>query len=82
MLEAISEADVVITNPEHFAVALAYDPSSEDPPKVVAKGSDFIAERIRERAAEEGSSVISVARPGQSTLLHNRIGGFHSGGAV
>jgi len=54
MLEAISEADVVITNPEHFAVALAYDPSSEDPPKVVAKGADLMAERIRERAGEEG----------------------------
>ncbi len=54
MLEAITEADVVITNPEHFAVALAYDPSSEDPPKVVAKGADLMAERIRERAGEEG----------------------------
>ena len=54
MLEAIAEADVVITNPEHFAVALAYDPSSEDPPKVVAKGTDGMAERIRERAGEEG----------------------------
>ena len=54
MLEAIAEADVVITNPEHFAVALAYDPSSEDPPKVVAKGVDIMAERIRERAGEEG----------------------------
>ena len=54
MLEAIAEADVVITNPEHFAVALVYDPSSEDPPKVVAKGADLMAERIRERAGEEG----------------------------
>ena len=54
MLEAIAEADVVITNPEHFAVALAYDPSSEDPPKLVAKGVDVMAERIRERAGEEG----------------------------
>ena len=54
MHEAIAEADVVITNPEHFAVALAYDPSSEDPPKVVAKGADLMAERIRERAGEEG----------------------------
>jgi len=54
MLEAVAEADVVITNPEHFAVALAYDPSSDDPPKVVAKGTDYIAERIRERAGEEG----------------------------
>ena len=54
MLEAIAEADVVITNPEHFAVALAYDPSSDDPPRVVAKGADLMADRIRERAGEEG----------------------------
>ena len=54
MLDAVAEADVVITNPEHFAVALAYDPSSEDPPKVVAKGADLMADRIRERAGEEG----------------------------
>jgi len=54
MLEAIAEADVVITNPEHFAVALAYDPSSDDPPKVVAKGADLMAQRIRDRAGEEG----------------------------
>jgi flagellar biosynthetic protein FlhB len=50
---------VVITNPEHFAVALAYDPSSDDPPKVVAKGADHIAQRIRERAAEEGVPLFS-----------------------
>ena len=56
MLEAIAEADVVITNPEHFAVALAYDPSSEDPPKVVAKGADLMAEQIE---AGEGRAVSS-----------------------
>ena len=37
MMAAIAEADVVITNPEHFAVCLVYDPSSDDPPKMVAK---------------------------------------------
>ena len=47
MMEAIAEADVVITNPEHFAVCLAYDPSSDDPPKLVAKGVDHAAERTR-----------------------------------
>ena len=41
MLEAVSEADVVITNPEHFAVALAYDPPLKIP-RVVAKGSDSL----------------------------------------
>ena len=38
MLEAVAEADVVIVNPEHFAVALSYDPSSDGAPILVAKG--------------------------------------------
>ena len=38
MLEAVADADVVIVNPEHFAVALSYDPSSDSAPILVAKG--------------------------------------------
>jgi flagellar biosynthetic protein FlhB len=76
MLEAISEADVVITNPEHFAVALAYDPSSEDPPKVVAKGSDFIAERIRERAAEEGVPLFQSPVLARALFFTTELEGF------
>jgi flagellar biosynthetic protein FlhB len=52
MLEAIPDADVIIVNPEHFAVALAYDPSSSGAPIVVAKGVDYIAQTIREKAKE------------------------------
>ncbi|MEL0163009.1 MAG: EscU/YscU/HrcU family type III secretion system export apparatus switch protein, partial [Halieaceae bacterium] len=76
MLEAISEADVVITNPEHFAIALAYDPSSEDPPKVVAKGSDFIAERIRERAAEEGVPLFQSPVLARALFFTTELDGF------
>ena len=54
MMEAVSDADVVITNPEHFAIALSYDPTAEEPPKVVAKGADLVALRIKERSKEEG----------------------------
>lgn len=54
MMEAVADADVVITNPEHFAIALSYDPTADEPPKVVAKGVDLVALRIKERSKEEG----------------------------
>ncbi|MCR5267377.1 MAG: flagellar biosynthesis protein FlhB [Lachnospiraceae bacterium] len=50
MMSAIPQADVVITNPTHFAVALKYDPDRFDAPYVLAKGEDFLAMRIREEA--------------------------------
>ena len=76
MLEAISEADVVITNPEHFAVALSYDPSSEDPPRVVAKGADLIAERIRERATEEGVPLFQSPVLARALFFTTELEGF------
>ena len=48
MMEAVPKADVIITNPEHFSVALRYDGSRGGAPIVVAKGSDQIAMKIRE----------------------------------
>lgn len=52
MMEDVKTADVVITNPTHFAVALKYDPGESEAPQVVAKGQDLIARRIREIARE------------------------------
>ena len=52
MMQAVPEADVVITNPTHYAIALKYDHDEMDAPKVVAKGVDEVARRIRERADE------------------------------
>ena len=51
MMAAIPEADVVITNPTHYAVALKYDPEKGNAPVLLAKGSDFLALKIREIAA-------------------------------
>jgi flagellar biosynthetic protein FlhB len=51
MMAAIPEADVVITNPTHYAVALKYDPEKGSAPVLLAKGSDFLALKIREIAA-------------------------------
>lgn len=52
MLQDVPTADVVITNPTHFAVALKYDEARMRAPRVVAKGADLVAARIRELAAE------------------------------
>jgi len=51
MMAAVPKADVVITNPEHLAIALHYTPESMDAPVVVAKGAGFMAKKIREIAA-------------------------------
>lgn len=52
MMEDVPDADVIITNPTHFAVALKYDPQNMAVPRVLAKGKDLIALRIREIAKE------------------------------
>jgi len=52
MMHAISDADVIVTNPNHFAVALSYEPGGTKAPIVLAKGTDFIAATIRSKAAD------------------------------
>ncbi|WP_339485848.1 flagellar biosynthesis protein FlhB [Pseudomonas sp. EL_65y_Pfl2_R95] len=52
MMQAVPQADVVITNPTHFAVALKYDPTKGNAPVMLAKGGDFTALKIREIAQE------------------------------
>ena len=54
MMTKVKDADVVITNPTHFAVALSYDPNGEGAPILVAKGDDGLAARIREEATKHG----------------------------
>jgi len=60
MMEAVPTADVVITNPTHFAVALKYDGSEGSAPTVVAKGRDLIATRIRSLATENNVAIFSA----------------------
>jgi flagellar biosynthetic protein FlhB len=54
----VPTADVVVTNPTEFAVALRYDPDKMNAPKVVAKGQGFIAARIRQLAIEHGIPIL------------------------
>lgn len=58
MMQDVPKADVVITNPTHYAIALKYDETKRDAPYVVAKGVDFVAQRIKEIAKE--NDVITV----------------------
>ena len=60
MIQKVKQADVVITNPEHFAVALEYDPNGDSAPILVAKGSDFMAAKIREEARTHGVYLFSA----------------------
>ena len=59
-LQEVPTADVVITNPTHFAVALRYDDQKMRAPLVVAKGTDLLALKIREIAAENGVAVVEA----------------------
>ncbi|WP_044417527.1 flagellar biosynthesis protein FlhB [Halarcobacter anaerophilus] len=65
MMSDVPEADVVITNPTHYAVALKYDNQVDNAPKVVAKGIDFIALKIKDIARDNSIPIIenpSLAR--------------------
>jgi flagellar biosynthetic protein FlhB len=57
----IPKADVVVTNPTHFAVALKYDQTKMRAPRLIAKGADFMAHRIRELASESGIPIVERA---------------------
>lgn len=73
MLEAVPTADVVITNPEHFAVALRYVPGSEAP-VVVAKGADHMAMRIREIATAHNIPQLRLPPLARSIFFHCETG--------
>ena len=68
MMAAVSRADVVVTNPTHFAVAIAYNRREDRAPRVVAKGADFNAMLIREHARSCG--VVIVENPPLARALH------------
>ncbi|MEM7409179.1 MAG: flagellar biosynthesis protein FlhB [Myxococcota bacterium] len=58
MIAAVAEADVVVTNPTHYAVALAYDGAMMAAPKILAMGRDHTAARIREAAEEHDVPIV------------------------
>lgn len=58
MMAAVKKADVIVTNPTHIAIAITYDKDKMMAPRVVAKGADFIAQKIKQIAAEAGVPLV------------------------
>lgn len=70
MMQDVPKADVVITNPTHFAVAIKYDAEVSTAPVVVAKGEDFLAQKIKEVAKEHNVQIVEN-KPLARMLYHN-----------
>ena len=70
MMQQLPEADVVITNPTHFAVALKYEPDEGKAPVVIAKGADYLAFQIKDRAKEYNIAIVEN-KPLARILYHN-----------
>ena len=72
--ESIPLADVIVTNPTHYAVALKYDSNQMDAPMVIAKGKGFLALRIREIAKEHDIPVLERKLLARSLFATTEIG--------
>lgn len=72
--QTVPKADVIITNPTHYAVALQYDRKRHSAPIVVAKGTDFIALRIREIAQEHGIPILERKALARALYSSTEIG--------
>ncbi|MGB5337702.1 MAG: flagellar biosynthesis protein FlhB [Gammaproteobacteria bacterium] len=74
MMEDVPTADVVVTNPTHYAVALRYDQESAAAPKVVAMGADLVAARIRDLAREHDVTVVEAPPLARALYFNAEIG--------
>ncbi len=74
MMEDVPTADVIITNPTHYAVALKYDPETMDVPVVVAMGKDLIALKIREIAKQHDIEIFEAPPLARTLFAHSKIG--------
>ena len=74
MIERIKDADVVVTNPEHFAVALAYDPAGDGAPVLVAKGLDEVAFRMMDEAKKCGVHVFQAPPLARALYFTTKVG--------
>jgi len=74
MMSEIPTADVVVTNPTHYAVALKYTEGKMGAPKVVAKGADDVAAKIREIAAEHNVPLLEAPPLARALYAHTELG--------
>ena len=76
MMEGVPGATVIITNPTHLAIALKYDSKNMQAPKVVAKGSGFIAEKIKEIARSNRIPIVENKPIARALFKAADIGAF------
>jgi flagellar biosynthesis protein FlhB len=74
MMQEVPKADVVVTNPTHYAVAIRYDGASMRAPRVVAKGSDLVAQQIREVARANQVPLLEAPPLARALYRHAEIG--------
>ena len=75
MMQEVPKADVVVTNPTHFAVALRYDGEKMAAPRVVAKGADLMAQRIKEVARKNGVPLVENVPLARALHKSVKVGG-------
>lgn len=76
MMQQLPEADVVITNPTHYAVAIKYDPEVYDAPYVIAKGADYLAQKIKETARENHIEIVENKPLARMLYANVDVGGI------
>lgn len=76
MMQEVPGADVIITNPTHYAVAVQYDPDKADAPKVVAKGKNLIAKNIKKIAEENDIPIVENKPLARALYAEVELGAF------
>lgn len=74
MMSEVPKADLVLTNPAHFAVALRYDDRAMNAPRLVAKGTELVAQRIREIAREHQVEIVESPALARALYRHTDLG--------
>jgi flagellar biosynthesis protein FlhB len=74
MMAAVPKASVIVTNPTHYAVALRYDENASGAPRVVAKGADLLAAKIKEAALQAGVPTLEAPPLARALYAHAKVG--------
>jgi flagellar biosynthetic protein FlhB len=74
MMQAVKDADVIITNPTHYAIALSYKEDKNGAPVVVAKGKDYLAQKIKERARECSVEIVENRQLARALYFFCNVG--------
>ena len=76
MMQKVPEADVIVTNPTHYAVALKYDPENMHAPQLLAKGADLVAMNIREVGKEHKIPLVESPMLARAIYYHTELDAF------